>query len=302
MALSLRKAVSAILVVVNVGMFVFVICFLVANPIPQTSVNAGFSPKTVEIPFAVSPKGSPPFANYNWIDGAITFTYPNGSLYAGDVVEVSATAILESASVKNVTVLYMGFEDAVKAPITLDSNGIPEAGYVNLYRTQNQTVLRGSGQMEWPTEGQYVIDLATGVLLGHTQQGGNITAVNDLGPNANFIIQVYPDTQAISLQTQAVGSQVNKLTYYLTFALILLTIAGAATNANDLFAKQQPLPPSSGQPLADESKKVSDKETDSTKDKHEGSDSPEAVTKQTHKRETSKHQDSATSDQTPNNN
>src|SRR5271157_878567 len=128
---------------------IIVLVYLIVILIYYPSISGTYSditktqqPYTFQVPISfdvTGGNGNMVIGNQSDVEIGLTITYPNGTLVANEVVNVTSIIVLKGVGIKTVAQIEFTFQDWLEyPPNTEEVSGIPIAGVFSFTNTMNQ--------------------------------------------------------------------------------------------------------------------------------------------------------------------
>jgi hypothetical protein len=206
-----RKAIVVISILIYLGVFIY---FFIIVGGSYTEVISSPQPQSFQIPFVYNFQSNTTVGFGNPSDNdmqiGLTFYYPQGTLVAGEAVNVSGLVKLNTQQALTVTEIDIGFDNCLQYPITYN-NGMAEYGTLHIDNKIADDTIIGNTTITWPIDGDYGM---FGVVFY------NYGTSNQTFRNTNVDFHVYPQQQLTQIET-------DKITAILTFALFIFGLVEA---------------------------------------------------------------------------
>ena len=195
-------------IIILVIYLVFLIVFTFGTIQDYTDITTSPKPRTFDVPININLSGAKGFIEPQFSIG-LTFTYPNGSLFVGDEVNIDGRAVLRNEIVNNISSIAIGFQNCLSYPVSEVYDGIPKQGILqfshdrfvpdyNRITGEIASVWFGDSVVTWSIEGDYKPII--GIFFN---DGKNTTMTVE-----DITIHVYPKEQLTQMQTNKVATEV----------------------------------------------------------------------------------------------
>ena len=222
-----------ILTTIFIALFVFGLGYsLIVMGQDYVDITTLPKPHTFEVPININLNGAVGFVDTQ-VSIGLYFTYPNGTLFVGDKVDIIGYAYLKRSVSDNISMIAIGFQNCLEYPIFEIFNGIPKQGMlqfgnerfyleVNKITGEVESVWYTSANVTWSIEGDYK------PIIGIFYTDGK----NSTMTTEDVVIHVYPKGQLTQIQT-------NKVTTQLAFVAYVFSGLGVASIIIQIYPRKE---------------------------------------------------------------